>query len=227
LDFAFGYRCEDSRQNAYFNADGKIVYMTAALGVILDADAKQQTFFGGEKVQQASKHNAKENYHTNDVTSLAVSDDRKSVVSGQVGKFPTVFIWDSATAKKKVGTKLNKNSRRVNAVCMMPDGGFVAVDESNDHQVFSFDNNGKQIFSDKGDQNKIFDIAAAPGNERNFLTVGKRHIKFWTPTGSRKSRRGIFGDYEATSFASCAYHSGGKALTGGCNGKIYCWNEQR
>ena len=36
LDYVYGYRCEDSRQNVYFNADGEAVYMTAALGVILN-----------------------------------------------------------------------------------------------------------------------------------------------------------------------------------------------
>ena len=36
LEYVYGYRCEDSRQNVYYNPDGKIVYMTACLGVILD-----------------------------------------------------------------------------------------------------------------------------------------------------------------------------------------------
>jgi|LauGreDrversion4_2_1035121.scaffolds.fasta_scaffold136974_1 hypothetical protein len=36
LDYVYGYRCEDSRQNVFFNANGNAVYMTAALGVILD-----------------------------------------------------------------------------------------------------------------------------------------------------------------------------------------------
>ena len=36
LEYVYGYRCEDSRQNVYYNPEGKIVYMTACLGVILD-----------------------------------------------------------------------------------------------------------------------------------------------------------------------------------------------
>lgn len=36
LDYVYGYRCEDSRQNVYFNSNGEAVYMTAALGVILN-----------------------------------------------------------------------------------------------------------------------------------------------------------------------------------------------
>lgn len=40
LSHVFGYRCEDSRQNLFFNPDGHAVYMTAALGVILDPSTK-------------------------------------------------------------------------------------------------------------------------------------------------------------------------------------------
>ena len=36
LDYVYGYRCADSRQNVFYNSNGQAVYMTAALGVILD-----------------------------------------------------------------------------------------------------------------------------------------------------------------------------------------------
>ena len=36
LEYAYGYRCQDSRMSVYYNPDGNICYMTAALGVILD-----------------------------------------------------------------------------------------------------------------------------------------------------------------------------------------------
>ena len=36
LEYVYGYRCADSRQNVFFNQSGQAVYMTAALGIILD-----------------------------------------------------------------------------------------------------------------------------------------------------------------------------------------------
>jgi microtubule-associated protein-like 6 len=36
LEYVYGYRSEDSRQNVFYNAKGEAVYMTAALGVILN-----------------------------------------------------------------------------------------------------------------------------------------------------------------------------------------------
>ena len=55
LEYAYGYRCQDSRQNVFYNNDGKICYMTACLGVILDKESNTQCFFGGGEVDNTSK----------------------------------------------------------------------------------------------------------------------------------------------------------------------------
>lgn len=55
IEHVYGYRCEDSRQNVFYNPDGKVVYPTACLGVILDKDSNTQTFFGGGMVENKSK----------------------------------------------------------------------------------------------------------------------------------------------------------------------------
>jgi hypothetical protein len=74
LSWVFGYRAEDSRQNLFLNNSGKAVYMTAALGVILDNGSKTQKFFGGGKVDNKGKTQASDaNHHTNDITALAIS----------------------------------------------------------------------------------------------------------------------------------------------------------
>jgi hypothetical protein len=36
LEYVYGYRSADTKQNLYFNPEGNLVYMTACLGVILD-----------------------------------------------------------------------------------------------------------------------------------------------------------------------------------------------
>ncbi len=36
LQYVYGYRCEDSRQNVRYNPEGKAVFMTAAVGVVHD-----------------------------------------------------------------------------------------------------------------------------------------------------------------------------------------------
>lgn len=57
--------------------------MTAALGIILDYDTNTQKFFGGGQVENTAKNVANdENAHTDDITSISMSEDRMLAVSG-------------------------------------------------------------------------------------------------------------------------------------------------
>ena len=38
IEHVYGYRTSDCQQNLRYNADGKAVYMVAALGVVMDTD---------------------------------------------------------------------------------------------------------------------------------------------------------------------------------------------
>jgi microtubule-associated protein-like 6 len=77
LEYVYGYRSADSRQNVFFNTRGQAVYMTAALGVILDVPSNTQKFFGGGQVENTAKNVANdENAHTDDILAIAVSADR-------------------------------------------------------------------------------------------------------------------------------------------------------
>ena len=85
LEHIYGYRCEDSRQNVYYNPDGNIVYFTAAMGVILDKTTNKQTFFGGGEVDNCSKQESRSDAsHNDDIMCLNVNTagDRKWAVTG-------------------------------------------------------------------------------------------------------------------------------------------------
>ena len=162
LEYVYGYRCADSRQNVYLNNDGNAVYMTAALGVILDIGSNTQKFFGGGQVENTSKQVANdENGHTNDIMAISISDCRSIMASGQVGSSPVAFTWCPQTGQKKQRFKLKKGSRGVNAIAISSDLKYVAcVDLHNDHNVHIFNADSGQLeWSTKGDTNKIFDCA--------------------------------------------------------------------
>ena len=98
LEYVYGYRCADSKQNVHFNSAGEAVYMTAALGVILNRQSNTQKFFGGGEVANTAKNVANdENHHTDDIMCLKVCPQRATAVSGQVGSKPTIFSWDACT----------------------------------------------------------------------------------------------------------------------------------
>ena len=58
LEYVYGYRSADSRQNCHYNSNGNATYMTAALGVILNQNDNTQKFFGGGEVDNTSKQTA-------------------------------------------------------------------------------------------------------------------------------------------------------------------------
>ena len=75
--------------------------MVAALGVIMDTDTNTQTFYGGKQIEHASKFDGEDlQFHRDDILSLDISADRKTVVTGQVGNKPTVHVWTAENAEK-------------------------------------------------------------------------------------------------------------------------------
>ena len=159
LEYVYGYRCADSKQNLYWNKNGQAVYMTAALGVILDTGANTQKFFGGGEVDNTAKNVANDmNAHTDDVLSIAIDPSRSTAVSGQSGAAPTIFTWDAVTGEKKNRIKVAKGARGIAAISINGSGMIAAVDLHNEHQVYCFDQAGNSIFKEKGDTNKIHDV---------------------------------------------------------------------
>ena len=73
---------------------------------------------------------------------LSVSDDRKTVATGQNGVEPMIFIWDAETAQQDMMLKLPRGSRACSAIALSPDGKWLAVsDMSESKSVTIFDLN--------------------------------------------------------------------------------------
>ena len=95
--------------------------MVASLGVILDYEKNDMRVFGGVETKMVAKNVADDSkFHMDDILSLDVSTDRKLVVTGQVGKAPSVHVWDSETAESKFTFKLKEGSRGVAAIAISP-----------------------------------------------------------------------------------------------------------
>jgi len=230
LEYVYGYRCADSRQNVYFNCNGQPTYMTAALGVILDPASNTQKFFGGGEVESTAKNVANDlKHHTDDIMCVRVNDKRTTAVSGQVGSKPTIFKWDACTGDMQQRIKIAKGARGIQAVSVNAEGWIAAVDLHNEHQVYCYDPSGNMVFKQAGSQSKILDICwdEKPGSTR-FATAGKDHCCFWDSSKPGEKKKGIFGGKgEMTSFACVAACPEGKFYTGGSNSQIYIWGDDR
>ena len=87
LKYVYGFRSHDIRGNAKFSSDGKVVYTTAGLGIVLDTKHNTQDFF---------------NLHQDDVVSLTLHPNRDIAATGTRSidghpKLIDIFIWKIST----------------------------------------------------------------------------------------------------------------------------------
>jgi len=228
IDYVYGYRCQDSRQNVYFNPEGNIVYITACLGVILDKASNTQKFFGGGNVENKSKQVASDaNHHNNDVMCMKINTNgnREWAVSGQVGKSPSIFVWNTLTGEKRQRMNLLKGSRAVAACAISTDLKYIAcADKHNDHNVFVFEvDSGSMVYTEKGGPDEIFDMAfnMAEG-QYDLWSAGMKHMTYWN-IAEMKKKKCVFGENPRTSFAACTADDQGNCYAGGSNSLIYVW----
>ena len=83
IDYVYGYRSKDCRNNLRYLANGNIVYHAAALGIVMDIASNTQRFFVK---------------HDDDITALALHpSDGVTVATGQIGPKPMICVWNSNT----------------------------------------------------------------------------------------------------------------------------------
>ncbi len=170
--------------------------------------------------------------HMDDILSLDVSSDRKLVVSGQVGKSPSVFVWDSETTEVKARFTLKPTARGVQACSLSPCQRYVAcVDLHNDHHVYIYNiKKNKMLLSIEGGKEKVVHVAwSKKPDDLRFCTVGLKELKFWNPADASKRLfvKGVFGTKGKQTGMNCvAFDDAGVAYTAGANGMIYIWDDQ-
>jgi len=115
-----GYRGYKCRNNVRFLKNGSVAYHAAGLGIVYDPAARTQHHF---------------DKHTDDVTCMAYSPDRRTVATGEVGRKPKIFIWDGISMRDSVCIQ-GKLQKGIKCMDFSPSGKFlVAVDASNDHNI--------------------------------------------------------------------------------------------
>lgn len=161
----------------FFSDTGKLVYMLAALGIVLDYGSNTQKFFGGK-----SSKEPKALQHDDDILALALSPDRKLCATGQIGAVPKLFVWNIETQEVKAKYSLPKNTRGIIALSFSNDGKYVAfVDNSNDHNLYILDVASSSVKNtQKTGPDPIKDIAWSnkPG-DYTLGVVGPKIIKYF------------------------------------------------
>lgn len=178
IDWVYGYRSEEARQNVQFNAAGQAVYPTAALGVIFDYMKMTQSYFGGGKTtkggrKQLDNSNAAGG-HSDDVTALSLSMDRTLVASGQNGQQPLIFIWSAINTQMITQKRLPKGSRLATAIAISPSNQFVCASDAAEKicaYLFKIDGDVNPIAS-VGINMKVVHLEYSPLDDNMFATAG-------------------------------------------------------
>uniref|UniRef100_A0A4W4FP77 HELP domain-containing protein n=1 Tax=Electrophorus electricus TaxID=8005 RepID=A0A4W4FP77_ELEEL len=212
LEWIYGYRGHQCRNNLFYTAGKEVVYFVAGVGVVYNTREHTQKFFLG---------------HNDDIISLALHPERSLVATGQVGKDPYICVWDTFSVRT-VSILKDAHSHGVACLAFSADTGerlvSVGLDAKNTVCVWDW-KKGKLIATATGHSDRIFDITWDPFQQNRLVSCGVKHIKFWAICGNALTpKRGIFGKTGDLQTILCvASAKGDITYSGALNGDVYVW----
>ncbi|XP_048579805.1 77 kDa echinoderm microtubule-associated protein [Nematostella vectensis] len=221
LEWVYGYRGRDCRDNLMYLKTGELVYNMAAVVVIYDEQQRTQRHYLG---------------HNDDVKCIAVHPNQQYVASGQVAGHdkkegrPHVRVWDSSTLDTLQVLGIGHFERAISCLAFsVEDQGrhLVAVDEANEHVISLWDwERNSKITETKGASDPVLMVTFNPRDSSSIVSCGKSHIAFWSAldSGGLVKKMGVFGKFDKPRFVLCTcFLFNGDLLTGDSNGTIFVW----
>jgi len=220
VDWVYGYRGHDSRDNLVFDSAGRLVYPIA--GFLIAFDAKEHT-------QQTWRE------HNDDIVCLAQSPANRDVIAtGQVqtvslsGRSKKPYICVTNVKDGSVTKLPARHKRAVRCVAFSKDGKYLAsVGADGNNTVMIWDWASKQVLAtSKGDTNKIHCIEWSNQDNNTLVTTGVKHLFFWEWDGfsTLKKRRGVTKGVGIQSYFCQKFAKDGSVLCGSKKGEICCFN---
>ncbi|KYO45428.1 hypothetical protein Y1Q_0015096 [Alligator mississippiensis] len=224
LEWVYGYRGRDCRNNLYLLPTGETVYFIASVVVLYNVEEQLQRHYTG---------------HNDDVKCLAVHPDRITIATGQVagtskdGKQlpPHVRVWDSVTLNTLHVIGMGFFDRAVTCIAFSKSNGgstLCSVDDSNDHVLSVWDWQKEEKLADvKCSNEAVFAADFHPTDTNIIVTCGKSHLYFWTLEGNALiKKQGLFEKQEKPKFVLCVtFSENGDTITGDSSGNILVWGK--
>ena len=231
LRYVFGYRSFDTRMNLKYTAEeNKIVYHTAALGVVLDKKTNKQQYFTN---------------HEEDIVSLAIHPNGTTVATGQMAakgkaKLIDLYVWDINNLPDETNVLADDRSilpdgvtnlkgcllRAIRILQFSPDGKKLLSNGQDDYNSIALHDtsNLKKIVligTCKVDGARVLDACWKSNDE--VVTVGPKHIKFFKISGRNITpSKGVFGKVKIEPLVSVAA-AFNKLFTGTDKGNLITW----
>ncbi|XP_037072676.1 echinoderm microtubule-associated protein-like 2 isoform X2 [Pollicipes pollicipes] len=219
LEWAYGYRGKDCRNNLYLLPTGEMVYFVAGVVVLYNLEDQMQRHYTG---------------HTDDVKCLAIHPNRYTIATGQCAGTksdapPQVRVWDSASLNTLHVLGVDELERGVSCLAFsLTDAGamLACVDEGQDRTLSIWDwQQETKLTENKAATETVVDVQWHPLDRGVLMTCGRQHVNFWLlEGGSLMRRQGVFGGRERPKYVTCmAFTDAGDLITGDSDGRILLW----
>ncbi|KAG6934966.1 echinoderm microtubule associated protein like 5, partial [Chelydra serpentina] len=226
LELVFGYRGKDCRNNVHYLNDGAdIIYHTASVGILYNVATGSQSFY---------------QEHNDDILCLTVNQHPKFtnlVATGQVGDSadmsataPSIHVWD-AMNKQTLSVLRCYHSKGVCSVSFSATGKLllsVGLDPEHTITIWKWQE-GAKIASRAGHNQRIFVAEFRPDSDTQFVSVGVKHVRFWTLAGrallSKKGLLSSIEDARMQTMLAVAFGANNLTFTGTISGDVCVWKD--
>jgi len=237
LQFVYGYTARKGcRSNLFYNKDGRIVYHSAALGIVYDKEKHEQWFFHG---------------HDDDITALAISPkDQLTICTGQMGKDPKILVWKSRPDGKtrhlpQLCIIHGDHKRAILGLSFSQSGEYIASIGNDNNRSIGFYKWKKdtpleqmRVGLDKGHNDEVYHLAYNPVTD-HVVAGGKKLLRFfgikedpsesesklWQKKGTYgKDKKGV--DRGAQDVTALTFDHNGVIYVGSATGFIFRFSEQ-
>lgn len=221
LDYIFGYRTRDTRNNLRYLTENTIVYHSGCYGIIHNLETNNQKIFAE---------------HNEDIIALAVNSSKTLIATSENGsssqifkrtdsrdRNPIICIWDvDANLVHKFEGNFFKG---VNSLSFSPDSSkLLAISLNDEHDIYLFDlKENRLTATSRGGSTKILDCVFK--NDKEFATVGIKHFKYWMiKNGSLYTKEGFFG--QCDNKLGLVICQNGNFISGSANGELTVWRDE-
>lgn len=228
FDSMHGYNGRKCRGNIGVLKEGEIVYPVGSSVVVHDRAQNKQKIFSS---------------HEDTVMCLAVGPDRETVATATIGEDPEVLIWNGYSLALKQRFRKDHESCVVALSFSYKDNWIASVggDDSKEMTIAVYDyvQGTTVIKEDRAGKSRIISIAFNPNvraGEMHFVTVGVRHVRFWSlQRGKLVGRKGTYDigrgseSMIAVAFTDPNHASAHKdvTFTGSKDGRIFIWRDAK